>query len=411
MSRVAMGIACRSHSEGRARSCQNENHREQFGNTDTPINICASAGGLGRTKSRRLVYSYSRRNAAGNVNRTITSHNKEGLITVSSFTRTGSSDFGRVRNGYDPAAVDELIGEMSYVQQGLQQEVESLRTQLDQSSAQVAELHQQLNDTSAQVVQLNHERAALTESSQAPQAMTDRIAKMLRVAVDEVSEMQYEARLEAESMIANAQAEAETARTQARQNLAELAARQRAMETEYAEVMSRARDEAARIIAQAVSESERMREVEALRRQQAEEELTAELSRLRRETEARVEEQIRTTAQECEIRVLDAKAEAERRLRVVNEQIDRRLQETRRSLEEISEKRIAVLEQLAEVHSSLESIPAILQNAYHEVNVSPESGLVLTSRVDDQLNYSHTSAQEDELIVRFEDDETEADTV
>jgi hypothetical protein len=167
--------------------------------------------------------------------------------------------------------------------------------------------------------------------------------------------------------------------------------------------MSRARDEAARIIAQAVSESERMREVEALRRQQSEEELATELSRLRRETEARVEEQIRTTAQECEIRVLDAKAESERRLRVVNEQIDRRLQETRRSLEDISEKRIAVLEQLAEVHSSLESIPAILQNAYHEVNVSPDSGLALASRVDDQLYYTQSGQQDDELVVRFED--------
>ena len=322
---------------------------------------------------------------------------------MSSFTRNGPADFGRVRNGYDPAAVDELIGEMSYVQQGLQQEVESLRAQLEQSSSQVAELHQQLNDTSAQVAQLHHERASLSESSQAPQAMTDRIAKMLRVAVDEVSEMQYEARLEAESMIANAQAEAGTARTQARQNLAELAARQRAMETEYAEVMSRARDEAARIIAQAVSESERMREVEALRRQQAEEELTTELTRLRRETEARVDEQIRTTAQECEIRVLDAKAEAERRLRVVNEQIDRRLQETRRSLEDISEKRIAVLEQLAEVHSSLESIPAILQNAYHEVNAAPDTGLVLTSRTDGQVRFAPAGELDDEIIVRYED--------
>ena len=189
-----------------------------------------------------------------------------------------------------------------------------------------------------------------------------------------------------------------------RQNLAELAARQRAMETEYAEVMSRARDEAARIIAQAVSESERMREVEALRRQQAEEELTTELTRLRRETEARVDEQIRTTAQECEIRVLDAKAEAERRLRVVNEQIDRRLQETRRSLEDISEKRIAVLEQLAEVHSSLESIPAILQNAYHEVNAAPDTGLVLTSsRTDGQVRFAPAGELDDEIIVRYED--------
>lgn len=292
--------------------------------------------------------------------------------------------FNRVRNGYDPAAVDELIGEMLYMQNSLEREATGLRAQLDDSSTQVNHLHHQISETSTQLAQLNRERAVVAESSQAPQAMTDRIAKMLRFAVDEVSEMQYEARLEAESMMANAQAEAETARTQARQNLAELAARQRAMETEYAEVMSKARDEAARVVAQAVSESERMREVEALRRQQAEDELASELLRLRRETESKLDEQVRNTAQECEIRILDAKAESERRLRVVNEQIDRRLMETRRSLEEISDKRIAVLEQLAEVHGTLESIPAILQNAYQEANVIPESGLALTSRIFDQ---------------------------
>jgi hypothetical protein len=151
------------------------------------------------------------------------------------------------------------------------------------------------------------------------------------------------------------------------------------MESEYAEVMNKAREEAARITAQAVSESERMREVESLRRDQAESELQAELSRLRRETEARVDEQIRTTNQECELRVLDAKQESERRLRVANEQIDRRLQDARRALDESTRKRVAVLEQLMQVHGTLESIPAILDNAYQEMNVAPESGLALSS--------------------------------
>jgi hypothetical protein len=155
------------------------------------------------------------------------------------------------------------------------------------------------------------------------------------------------------------------------------------METEYAEVMKRAREEAARIVAQAVSESERMREVETLRRDQAENELNAELTRLRRETESKVEEQIRTTAQECEFRILDSKAEAERRLRVANEQIDRRLQDARRALDEIADKRISILEQLSEIHGSLQSIPTILDNAYREANVVPESGIALTHLVDE----------------------------
>ena len=294
--------------------------------------------------------------------------------------------FPRVRHGYDPATVDEYVNEIGLIQHALQQEVDNLRGQVQDSSTQIAHLRQ--------------ETAALTDTSPSPQAMTDRIAKMLRVAVDEVSEMQFEARLEAEQMMASAQADSEAAQAKSRQMLAELTARQRAMETEYAEVMNRAREDGARITAQAVSESERMREVEALRREQAEEALQAELARARRETEARIEDQLRTTAQDCELRVLDAKNEAERRLRVASEQIDRRLHDARRALDEISEKRIGILEQLMQVHSTLEGIPAVLESAYREANVSPDSGLALTNSLDegestsDYLNVEYDSEAE-----------------
>ncbi len=282
-------------------------------------------------------------------------------------TYDGAPRFPRIRNGYDPAMVDEFFNESGLVQRALQDEVDSLRAQLQDTSTQISRLHQ--------------EAAALTDSSPAPQAMTDRIAKMLRVAVDEVSEMQYEARLEAESMLASAQSEADAMQSKGRQMIAELEARQRAMESEYAEVMNKAREEAARITAQAVSESERMREVESLRRDQAESELHTELTRLRRETEARVEEQIRVNTQECELRVVEAKQEAERRLRVANEQIDRRLSDARRALDESNRKRVSVLEQLMQVHGTLESIPTILDSAYRELDISPDSGLALTSTV------------------------------
>lgn len=296
--------------------------------------------------------------------------------------------FPRVRHGYDPGTVEEYINEAGLIQQSLQQEVDALRAQL--------------RETSTEASRLRHEAAALADSSPTPQAMTDRIAKMLRVAVDEVSEMQFEARMEAEQMIAAAQAEAEASQAKARQMIAELSARQRAMETEYAELMSKAREEAARITAEAVSQSERSREVEALRRQQAEDELTAELSRMRKETEARAEEQLRLTAQECEVRLVDAKTEAERRLRVASEQIDRRLHDARRSLDEMTEKRISILEQLMQVHGTLEGIPAILESAYREVNVSPDSGLALTNALEESSGQTITA--------EFEYAETEKET-
>lgn len=279
------------------------------------------------------------------------------------------SDFGRVRHGYDPQAVDDYIDQVTREQQHLRQQADDLRAQLEESSAETVSLRQ--------------ETAALVTTSNSPQAMTDRIARMLRIAVDEVSEMQHEARVEMDSMLAAAQEEAEASQQKIRQQIADLAARQRAAETEYAEVMNKAREEAARIVAQAVNESERMRELEKARRIQEESELNAELTRLRRETESKLEEQVRTTAQECEMRVLDSKTEAERRLRVASEQIDRRLRDARQALNEISDKRISILEQLAEVHGSLQSIPDILDNAYQEAKVVTEIRFDLTSSVED----------------------------
>jgi hypothetical protein len=314
--------------------------------------------------------------------------------------------FNRVRSGYDTDHVDEFITEQFYMQQTLEQENQGLRARLSEWESvskgweQEAEsLRAQLAESSSQVVSLRNETAQLATTSTSPQAMTDRIAKMLRVAVDEVSEMQYDARLEAESLILNAQAEAEMSQAKVRQQLAELTTRQRAMETEYAEVMNRAREDAARIVAQAVSESERMREVETLRRDQAENELSAELTRLRRETEAKIEEQVRSTNQDCEFRLLDAKSEAERRVRVANEQIDRRLQDARRALEEISEKRISVLEQLSEIHGTLQSIPSVLETAYREASVVPESGIALISAAEYESNQYQTDTDQAVQIV------------
>ena len=81
------------------------------------------------------------------------------------------------------------------------------------------------------------------------------------------------------------------------------------------------------------------------------------------------------------MRVIAAKNEAERRLRIANEQIDRRLHDARRALDEMHDKRISILEQLMQVHGTLEGIPAILESAYREVNINPDSGLALSNSI------------------------------
>jgi DivIVA domain-containing protein len=107
--------------------------------------------------------------------------------------------FSRVLRGYDPAAVDAYLEVLITKQQSLLDEVESLRARLKESGDEAAGLR-------IEVAVLTDEVAVLTDTSPSPHAMQHRMAKMLRRAIDEVSEMQAEARAEAEALISATEA-------------------------------------------------------------------------------------------------------------------------------------------------------------------------------------------------------------
>ncbi len=113
-------------------------------------------------------------------------------------TTEPAKTFSRMFRGYDPAAVDAYIEVLISKEQLLLGDVEMLRAGLKESGDNVAALRQEV--------------AVLTDTSPSPHAMQYRLAKMLRGAVDEVAEMQAEAREEAEALIAAVEAEAEAAR-------------------------------------------------------------------------------------------------------------------------------------------------------------------------------------------------------
>src|ERR1700761_673732 len=81
--------------------------------------------------------------------------------------------------GYDSAAVDAHIEMLATKQQLLLDDVESLRARL--------------KDVEEEAAALRSEVARLTDSSPSPHAVQQRMAKMLRSTVDDISEMQAEA--------------------------------------------------------------------------------------------------------------------------------------------------------------------------------------------------------------------------
>jgi cell division septum initiation protein DivIVA len=206
--------------------------------------------------------------------------------------------FSRRFMGYDLAAVDTHIEMLTTKQQLLLDDVESLRARLRESGEEAAALRKEVG--------------VLTDTSPAPHAVQQRMAKMLRRAVDEVSEMQAEARAEADAMIAAAEAEVQVEQRKHEGVLADLVAQREALETDYADTQ---------------------------------EKLGAELTRLR----------------------TDAQQEREQLLADVKQQADEYREQARRAVDEATERRIQVLEQLMGVYRDLDGIPAALESAYHEL--------------------------------------------
>lgn len=216
--------------------------------------------------------------------------------------------FTRMFRGYDPAAVDAHIEMLTTKQQLLIDDVESLRSRLKEAGDQTAALRKEV--------------AVLTDTSPSPHAVQRRMAKMLQRAVEEVSEMQAEARSEADALIAATEAEVEAAQRKHEEELAEMAEQRKAMETDYEE---------------------------------AKKQLEAELAEMRAETETAIDKAWR-----------DAQREA-----------DHYREQARRAADEAIKQRINVLEQLMGVYRDLEAVPAALESAYQEQKNAPEPSVVV----------------------------------
>jgi cell division septum initiation protein DivIVA len=232
--------------------------------------------------------------------------------------------------GYDPAAVDAYIEVLITKQQSLIDDVESLRARLKESGDEAAALR-------IEVAVLTDEVAVLTDTSPSPHAMQHRMAKMLRCAVDEVSEMRAEARAEAEALIAAAEAEAEAAQRKHRELLADMAAQRKALEAECEETKKK---------------------------------LDAELARMRAETQSAIDEARQDAQQERE-------QEREQLLADAKQEADHYREQARRAVDEASQQRIKILEQLMDVYREVKAVPATLESAYQERKNAPEASVVV----------------------------------
>jgi DivIVA domain-containing protein len=210
--------------------------------------------------------------------------------------------FPRVFRGYDPTAVDTYIEALIAKQQLLLDDIESLRARLKESGDEVGGLREEV--------------AVLADTSPSPNAVQQRMANMLRRAVDDVSEMQAEARAEAEALIAATEAESEAAQRKHEELLADMAAQRDAQE--------------------------------------------AELATMRAEAQSAIDEARQNSQQEREQLLAEAKQQA-----------DDYREQAQRAAEEATQQRIEILERLMGVYRDLGAIPATLESAYQELDENP----------------------------------------
>lgn len=226
-----------------------------------------------------------------------------------------AKSFTRTFRGYEPTAVDASIEAFTTKQQFLLNDIESLRGRLRERDREVTVLRKELAD--------------LVETSNTPRAMQQRMAMMLQRAVDEVSEMQTEARAEAQALIAEAAAEVDAEQRKHRELLADMVEQKDALSAEY---------------------------------EAAKKDLDEELAAKRAESQSAIEGAKQDAQVQREQLLADAKQEA-----------DFYREQARREAQEAREQRVRVLEQLMGVYRDLEEVPATLESAYREAKESAEA--------------------------------------
>jgi chromosome segregation ATPase len=257
--------------------------------------------------------------------------------------------------GFDRIQVTEYISRIHGELESLQDQVHVL-----ERNASYAETDRERLNT--EIDQLRSDIQRLSGPIDSVEGMSDRIARMMRVASDEARRTKAMAHDEAEALTRELRGELDKAsqdRTIASAALAELQAstanrREQILSEAKAqadELLQAAHDERARLV-EGIEEAER-------RRREAQLHLAEEDERRRREAQSRVEEQIKSRWEQAEIQI--AALEKEARLTVANmvaaaERDTQAIKErTEAEVTELLKTRGDVLAALSEIHTRIES--------------------------------------------------------
>lgn len=257
------------------------------------------------------------------------------------------STFDIVRRGYDCAQVDYQLAQ-------LQADLQIAATDRDAGAAQAVELARQLEAARGELDDLHGQVQRLAAPPTSVEGMSERVARMLRKAQDEVKEIAARGTTAAAATRANAEREADELRGRYEKMIGEAQHRRTAMEAEHERVIADARRRGEEILALAKQRAEQRDAESAARRQQTEEDFDITMSERRRTAVRALVEEEATSKAEAQRRVDEATDVARRLVTEADQTAVARVQEATRQVDQLRTLRRRLIEQLLTVRSKLD---------------------------------------------------------
>lgn len=272
--------------------------------------------------------------------------------------------FAVVLRGYDRDQVTEQFHRY-------QAELRVLAADRDAASAHARELTDLLDEAQDEIDNLRREVDRLSVPPTSAEGMSDRIARMMRLASDEASEIRAAAQNESAEVRSLARQDAENTRREADRVRSDMTARREAMEKEHEATMTQATAEAERIKAEAEAEAENLSRSAAENRERVQTDFDMAMSMRRDKAIRTITELEEASKEEARERIDSANERAEQTLNTANATAEQKLEDTnnriaiqvanaRRITEDMQSLRASILDQLETVRRQLSLVPEAL---------------------------------------------------
>lgn len=255
--------------------------------------------------------------------------------------------------GYDRNEVHEHLSR-------LDAEIRVTAADRDAIAAQANDLADQLDDARAEIQALREEVDRLAVPPTSAADVSDRMARMLRLAADEASETRAAAHAEAAEIVSIAEQNAHDLETRQNEEFEEWTIRRAKFEESHVETLSRARSEAERLVAAAEARRKQLMVESEVKQRQQQEDFDLAMAERRAEAIRDIDEMKEQARQESERLVAEATAEAERRVIVATDQSASRVDYASGLVQELGAVRDRILSQLEQVRAQMEAFPGTL---------------------------------------------------